>query len=88
MGELGADDISSQVRSVAMEVFELDAGQVEDSHHLEHDLGTTSVLRLEFLVALERRFGVQFNTEEIESAERMSEVADAVKRALARTSAA
>jgi acyl carrier protein len=87
MGEVLADDILSQVRSVALEIFELDAAQLQDSDHLEHDLGTTSVLRLEFLVALERRFHVEFNVQEIESAERISEVADAVKHAIDRTRA-
>jgi acyl carrier protein len=74
------DDVRAVVMSIASEVFEIEPGELQEDQHLEDDLGTTSVMRLDFLVSLERRLGLQFDVAEAERAMRLSEVIAVVQK--------
>lgn len=68
------------VMSIASEVFEIDPDELREDQHLEDDLGTTSVMRLDFLVSLERRFDILFDASGVEKAMRLSEVIAVVQQ--------
>lgn len=73
-------DTHARVMALAAEVLELDPAEIRDDMHLIDDLATTSVMRLEFLVALERDFDIHFKPAEIEAAQRLGEIAAVVDR--------
>lgn len=74
------DEVRSAVINIAADVFEISPDELRDEQHLEDDLGTTSVMRLDFLVSLERRFGIQFDADGAEKAMRIGEVVTLVKQ--------
>lgn len=73
-------DVRSVVMTIASEVLEIDPGELREDQHLEDDLGTTSVMRLDFLVSLERWFGIEFDAGDAEKAMRLSEVIAVVQQ--------
>nr|CAL48954.1 acyl carrier protein [Stigmatella aurantiaca Sg a15] len=76
------DEIRSKVMQIAAEIFELEPEALLGDKHIVDELGATSVLRLEFIVMLERGFKFQFNPEEIEVAQNLNEVVDVVEKLL------
>lgn len=72
----------SAVIQIAEEVFEVQPPVAVPHAHLVDDLGATSVTRLEFLVALERRFDVQLDHQEVERADTLDQVASVLRRRL------
>ncbi|SEU26011.1 acyl carrier protein [Stigmatella erecta] len=73
------DEIRSKVMQIAGEVFELEPQELQGDKHIIDELGATSVMRLEFIVMLERGFGLQFVPEEIEVAQNLDEVVGVVE---------
>ncbi|SEN27524.1 acyl carrier protein [Stigmatella aurantiaca] len=73
------DEIRSKVMQIAGEVFELEPEELQGDKHIIDELGATSVMRLEFIVMLERGFGLQFVPEEIEVAQNLDEVVGVVE---------
>jgi acyl carrier protein len=54
-----------QIREVAAGTFEVGPEQVEAAESFTDDLGADSLLAVEFLVALERRFGIALELSEL-----------------------
>jgi acyl carrier protein len=81
------NDIQAKVMKIAGEVFELEPSELQGDKHIIDELGASSVMRLEFIVMLERGFGTQFVPEEIEVAQNLNQVTDVVERILQRKSA-
>ncbi|MEM9454115.1 MAG: acyl carrier protein [Myxococcota bacterium] len=75
------NDIDNQIKEIAEEVLELDPEELVGDLHLADDLNVSSVIRLEFLVALERKFGVRFDSR-IEGVQRISELVPMVETLL------
>lgn len=80
-------EIQSKVMEIAAEVFELEPEELQGDKHIIDELGASSVMRLEFIVMLERGFSFQFVPEEIEVAQNLNEVVEVVERILLRKSA-
>jgi acyl carrier protein len=81
------NDIQAKVMEIAGEVFELESSELQWDKHIIDELGASSVMRLEFIVMLERGFGMQFVPEEIEVAQNLNQVVDVVERIIQRKSA-
>lgn len=81
------NEIESKVMKIAGEVFELEPEELQGDKHIIDELGASSVMRLEFIVMLERGFGLQFVPEEIEVAENLNGVVDVVEQVVRRNSA-
>ncbi len=81
------NEIQSKVMTIAGETFELDEAELLGDKHIIDELGASSVMRLEFIVMLERGFGCQFVPEEIEVAQNLNEVVDVVERIIRKKSA-
>lgn len=73
------DEIRSKVMQIAGEVFELEPNELQGDKHIIDELGASSVMRLEFIVMLERGFRLQFVPEEIEVAQNLDEVVEVVE---------
>ena len=73
-------NVEQTIKEIAAGIFEVDPPAIDGRADLSDDLGATSVTRLEFLVALERRFDVQLDVEEIESARTLPEVVRIVSK--------
>lgn len=58
------DEIRAAVTETALEVFELEPDEVEGDTSLEGELHVDSLQKLEFITALEKRFGVRYNASE------------------------
>ena len=54
-----------EIRDVAATMFEVRPEEVEAAQSFEDDLGADSLLAVEFLVELERRFGVALELSEL-----------------------
>lgn len=77
-----SDEIRAKVMKVASEVFELEPSELQGDKHIIDELGATSVMRLEFIVMLERAFETQFVPAEVEVAQTLNEVVDVLERLL------
>jgi len=69
----------TQVLEITADVFGFEPEELNDQQHLIDDLDATSVMRLEYLVALERHFSIQFDPEKIEATQRLGQVIEVVQ---------
>jgi acyl carrier protein len=78
------DEVRTRVLQLASDIFDLDPDEISEGKDLVADLGASSVMRLEYLVMLERQFAIKFDVSRIEASGRLSEVIDLVMEHLAR----
>ena len=51
----------SEITEIVAEILELEEEEVEAEAHLLNDLGATSVMILEIVVALEKKYDIEFD---------------------------
>jgi acyl carrier protein len=79
------ESIRVEILDITADVFGFEPNELNDQQHLIDDLDATSVMRLEYLVALERHFSIQFDPERIEATQRLGQVIDVVIEYVAAT---
>lgn len=74
------DSIADQIRALAADVFELSSAQAADDASPATIQTWDSLRHLNFVLALESRFGVQFDPAEIEQIGSIKQAIDLVER--------
>jgi acyl carrier protein len=64
----------SELRHVVADVLELDEESITDDAHFVDDLGVSSLMALEVMVVLERRYGVSISEQELKDMTSMRRV--------------
>ena len=77
-------DIESEVKKIAAEVAEIDAGSIRAEASLFEDLGLDSMEVLEILVMVERRFNLQFREEDLVQLKTVKSTVDLIAAYLAK----
>ncbi len=72
-------DLLSEVRGVAADVFAVDAGTLDAGSSPEHVAAWDSVQHLNLVLALEGKYGVQFEPEEMERMKNLGEIASMLR---------
>ncbi|HMG53914.1 MAG TPA: phosphopantetheine-binding protein [Kofleriaceae bacterium] len=81
---LSRDEVQAVVFKLASELFELEADELTEDKDIVEDFAASSVMRLEYLVMLERKFGFKFDIARVEDTGRFRELIDLVMEQLAR----
>ena len=63
----GAEEtkVPAELRSLVADVMDVDADSFEDEAHFMEDLGVDSLMAMEIMVALEKKYRVKFNEPEL-----------------------
>jgi acyl carrier protein len=77
---MDTEEVRSVVLGIAQKILGSDPRDLVDCADLKDDLGIDSILRMEFLVAVERRFKVKFKAEDAQNIEKMGDVVQTVQR--------
>jgi acyl carrier protein len=58
-------NVEKEVRDLIADIIEMDPGQIDPDAHLVEDLGMDSMMALEILAAIEKRYKLQIPEEEL-----------------------
>lgn len=83
---LSREEVRSKVFKLASDIFELEPDEITEDKHIVDDFQASSVMRLEYLVMLERQFAIKFDIARVEDTGRFGELIDVVLDHLARRS--
>ncbi|RDS86113.1 acyl carrier protein [Dyella psychrodurans] len=72
------DEIKMQILDLIAECFEVDRALVVPEARLKADLGIDSIDGIDLLVAIEKRFGLRFNTDQLSDWRTVNDVMDAL----------
>lgn len=75
-------DILNEVRGVAADVFAVEAGTLDARSSPEHIETWDSVQHLNLVMALEGKYGIQFEPEEMERMKNLGEIASLLRNKL------
>jgi acyl carrier protein len=73
-------DVPEQVLDIATRILELEPGSLDPAWLWADDLGATSLVMMEILVELERRFDVQLDAQEMAGVASVGDLVDLVER--------
>lgn len=62
---MSTTDIDQDVRTIIAEIIEMDPDKIEGDAHLVEDLGMDSMMALEILATLEKKFKIKLPEEEL-----------------------
>ncbi len=62
---VGANNLEQDVRKLIADIIEMDPAQIEPDAHLVEDLGMDSMMALEILAALEKKFKIKIPEEDL-----------------------
>lgn len=59
------EELKQEIRSLVAEIIELDEGEIADEANFVEDLGVDSMMALEILAAIEKKYKIQIPEEKL-----------------------
>ena len=81
--QITADDIRTEVRRLVAEITEREPGEISDSAHFIEELGIDSLMAIEMMVAVDKKYKVEISEEEFGKITNVNDAVDLVQRLLA-----
>ncbi len=75
-----AQEVRSEIRRLIAEVTELDEEEIRDDAHYQDDLDVDSLMAMEVMVAVDKRFKIEVPEEEFMALSTIDETVDVVMR--------
>lgn len=82
MGKREVENLEQEIRSIVAEIAEKDEEEIEGDLNFVDDLGFDSMMALEILAKLEKKFKIRIPEEELTRLTNLNETVDLVKRHL------
>lgn len=83
-----ADQIRAEVKSLVARVTEREPNEIPDDAHFMDQLGVDSLMAMEIMIAVDRKFGIDIPEEEFNKATNVNESVALVQHWLAQKSTA
>jgi len=80
---LRSDQIRAEIKKLVGRVTERDPEEVPDKAHYLEELGVDSLMALEIMIAVDRKFGIDIPEEEFQKATNVNESVEMIERWLA-----
>ena len=77
---MGANNVEQEVRSLIAEIIELDPSEITPDASLVEDLGMDSMMALEILAALEKKYKIKIPEEELPKITTLSRAIELTKK--------
>ena len=84
--QVTADEIRKQVRILIAEITEREPDEVSDTALFVDDLGIDSLMAIEMLVAVDKKYKIEISEEEFGKIKNVNDAVEAVQRHLAAAS--
>ena len=81
--QVTADEIRKQVRMLIAEITEREPEEVSDTAQFVEDLGIDSLMAIEMLVAVDKKYKIEISEEEFGKIKNVNDAVEAVQRHLA-----
>ena len=81
--QVTADDIRNEVRKFVAEITEREPEEISDTAHFIEDLGIDSLMAIEMMVAVDKKYKVEISEEEFGKIKNVNEAVELVQRLLA-----
>ena len=65
MPNVKTQNLEQDVKALIADIIEMDPGQIDPNAHLVEDLGMDSMMALEILAAIEKRYKIQIPEDEL-----------------------
>lgn len=85
--QVTADAIRTEVRKLIAEITEREPEEVSDTASFVEDLGIDSLMAIEMLVAVDKKYKIEISEEEFGKIKNVNDAVDAVQRHLAAAAA-
>ena len=82
-----ADEIRTEVKNLVARVTERETSEIPDDAHFMDQLGVDSLMAMEIMIAVDRKFGIDIPEEEFNKATNVNESVALVQHWLAQRSA-
>ena len=82
-----ADEIRTEVKNLVARVTERETNEIPDDAHFMDQLGVDSLMAMEIMIAVDRKFGIDIPEEEFNKATNVNESVALVQHWLAQRSA-
>jgi acyl carrier protein len=83
-----ADEIRAEVKNLVARVTERETSEIPDDAHFMEQLGVDSLMAMEIMIAVDRKFGIDIPEEEFNKATNVNESVALVQHWLAQRTAA
>jgi acyl carrier protein len=81
--QITADDIRNEVRRLVAEITEREPSEISDSAHFVDELGIDSLMAIEMMVAVDKKYKVEISEEEFGKIKNVNDAVELVQRLLA-----
>ena len=81
--QITADDIRNEVRKLVAEITEREPSEISDSAHFVDDLGLDSLMAIEMMVAVDKKYKIEISEEEFGTIKNVNDAVELVQRLLA-----
>jgi acyl carrier protein len=81
--QITADEIRKEVRRLVAEITERESDEVSDTALFQEDLGIDSLMAIEMLVAVDKKYRIQIPEEEFATIKNVNDAVTLVERHLA-----
>jgi acyl carrier protein len=81
--QITADDIRNEVRRMVAEITEREPSEISDSAHFVDELGIDSLMAIEMMVAVDKKYKVEISEEEFGKIKNVNDAVELVQRLLA-----
>jgi acyl carrier protein len=81
--QVTAEDIRNQVRKLIAEITEREPNEVSDTADFVEDLGIDSLMAIEMLVAVDKKYKIEISEEEFGKIKNVNDAVASVQRHLA-----
>jgi len=82
MGPVGTDNIEKEIRGIIAEILEIDEGKIGPSTRFVEDLGMDSMMALEILASVEKKYKVKIPEEYLTKVTSLNSMVDMAKKLL------
>jgi acyl carrier protein len=83
--QVTADAIRNEVRKLIAEITEREPEEVSDTAQFVEELGIDSLMAIEMLVAVDKKYKIEISEEEFGKIKNVNDAVEAVQRHLAQT---
>jgi len=84
-GPATAEEIRKEVRKLVAEITEREPEEISDTAQFVEDLGIDSLMAIEMLVAVDKRYKIEISEEEFGTIKNVNDAVEVVQRHLAQT---
>ena len=77
---MNLNNVDQEVRNIIAEIIEMEPGKIPPDAHLVEDLGMDSMMALEILAAIEKRFRIKIPEEDLPKITTLNRAVELAKR--------